>query len=111
MEEHEVRYENIMCDDADFVFVAFGTSARICQKAIELARAEGIKVGLLRPITLFPFPKKIIGDLTCHVKGFLSVEMSAGQMIEDIKLSVMDAGCNVPVEYFWEDGGYHPFTQ
>ncbi len=108
MEETEVRYEKIMCDDADFVLVAFGTSARICQKSVELARAEGLKVGLLRPITLFPFPKKIIAELTCHVKGFLSVEMSAGQMIEDIKLSVHEAGCNVPVEHFGRMGGIIP---
>ena len=58
MEEEEVRYEAIQCDDAEFVIVAFGTSARVCQKAVEIARAKGLKVGLLRPITLFPFPKK-----------------------------------------------------
>ena len=88
IEENEVRYEKINCEDADYAFVAYGTSARICQKAIELARAEGIKVGLMRPITLFPFPKKVVQEMTTRVKGILCVEMSAGQMVEDVMLSV-----------------------
>ncbi len=108
MEEEEVRFETIMCDDAEYIMVAFGTSARICQKSVEIAREQGIKVGLLRPITLFPFPKKEIAKLTCHVKGFLSVEMSAGQMVEDIKLAVHESGCNVRVEHFGRMGGIIP---
>ena len=60
LEENEVRYETIDCDDADYVIVAFGSSARICSATVEMARAEGLKVGLLRPITLYPFPKKAI---------------------------------------------------
>jgi len=88
MEENEVRYEAINCDDAEYIFVAYGSSARIAQKAMELARAKGIKVGLFRLITLFPFPKKQIEELADRVKGFLAVEMSAGQMIEDVKLAV-----------------------
>jgi 2-oxoglutarate/2-oxoacid ferredoxin oxidoreductase subunit alpha len=59
MIKDEVRYEEIMCDDAEYVLVAFGTSARICQKTVQLARAKGIKLGLLRPITLFPFPENL----------------------------------------------------
>lgn len=108
MEEDEVRYEAIQCDDADFIIVAFGTSARVCQKAIEIARAKGLKVGLLRPITLFPFPKKAIQELARKAKGFLSVEMSAGQMVEDIKLSVYEAGSNARVNHFGRMGGLIP---
>jgi 2-oxoglutarate/2-oxoacid ferredoxin oxidoreductase subunit alpha len=88
IEEKEVRYEEFMTDDADYLFVAYGTSARICQKALQLARAEGIKAGLLRPITLFPYPKKRLNELADRIKGMLSVEMSAGQMVEDVMLSV-----------------------
>ncbi len=108
MQEEEVRYEAIMCDDAEFIMVAFGTTARICQKSVELARAKGLKVGLLRPITLFPFPSKIIGELAEKAKGFLSVEMSAGQMVEDIRLAVYESGKNTRVEYFGRMGGIIP---
>jgi len=105
MEENEVRFEQIACEDADYVFVAFGTMARVCQKAVELARAEGIKAGLIRPITLFPFPKKIIKELATRVKGFISIEMSAGQMVEDVKLAVSG---KVPVEFYGRMGGIVP---
>lgn len=105
MQEDEVRFEAIQCDDADYIFVAFGLSARICQKSLTLAREKGIKVGLLRPITLFPFPEKQLADLSKKVKGMLVVEMNAGQMIEDVKLSV---NCNVKVEHFGRLGGIIP---
>lgn len=105
IEENEVRYEMIDCDDADYIFVAFGLSARICQKAIHLAREKGIKVGLFRPITLFPFPKQQIRELGNKIKGFLVVEMNAGQMIEDVQLSV---GCNIPIKHFGRFGGIIP---
>lgn len=108
IEKNEVRFETIMCEDAEYVLVAFGTSARICQKTIELARARGIRLGLLRPITLWPFPSDAIRQMTCKVKGFLSVEMSAGQMVEDVKLAVYNSGCTVPVEYFGRMGGILP---
>lgn len=108
IQENEVRYETFMCEDAEYVLVAFGTSSRICQKAIELGRAKGIKVGLLRPITLWPFPSEVIASMTCRVKGFLSVEMSAGQMVDDVKLAVFNSGCTVPVEYFGRMGGILP---
>ena len=88
IEDKEVRFEEFNIEDAEYLLVAYGTSARICQKAIQLARKEGIKVGLLRPITLFPFPKKRLFDLASGVKGMLAVEMSAGQMVEDVMLSV-----------------------
>jgi len=100
--ENEVRYEEFQCDDAEYLFVAYGTSARVCQKSVQLARQQGIKVGLLRPITLFPFPYEKIGALADRVKGVLSVEMSAGQMVEDVLLSVNG---KVPVFHFGRMGG------
>ena len=102
LEENEVRYEEIGCDDADYVIVAFGSSARICSATVEMARAEGLKVGLLRPITLYPFPTRPIAELAARVKGFLSVELNAGQMVEDVRLAVNGA---VPVEHYGRQGG------
>lgn len=102
MEENEVRYEEVNCEDAEYIFVAYGTSARICLKSIQLARAKGIKVGLLRPITLFPFPKKPIAAIASKVKGILVVELSAGQMVEDVRLAVNG---KVKVEHFGRMGG------
>lgn len=103
MEENEVRYEAIECDDADYVIVAFGSSARICSATVEIARAEGLKVGLLRPITLYPFPKKPLAELAARgVKGFLSAELNAGQMVEDVRLAVNGAA---PVEHYGRQGG------
>jgi 2-oxoglutarate/2-oxoacid ferredoxin oxidoreductase subunit alpha len=100
--ENEVRYEEFQCDDAEYLFVAYGTSARVCQKSVQLAREHGIKAGLLRPITLFPFPTKRISELANRVKGMLSVEMSAGQMVEDVQLAVNG---KVPVYHFGRMGG------
>ncbi len=105
IEAAEVRYETIQCDDAEYIFVAYGTSARICQKSIQLLRAKGIKIGLVRPITLWPFPQAYLHDLSGRLKGILSVEMSAGQMVEDIKLSVEG---KVPVFHFGRMGGIVP---
>ncbi|MBI9032858.1 MAG: 3-methyl-2-oxobutanoate dehydrogenase subunit VorB [Bacteroidales bacterium] len=105
IEENEVRFEKIMCDDADYLFVAYGTSSRICQKSIQIAREKGIKVGLLRPITLWPYPGKELNALADQVKGMLSVEMSAGQMVEDVKLSV-EGKCKVA--HFGRFGGMIP---
>lgn len=103
IEQDEVRYEMLDCEDAEYIIVAYGSSARIAQKSIQLARKEGIKVGMLRPITLWPFPKKQINDLVEKgIKGFLSVEMSAGQMVEDVNLVV---GGRVKVEHFGRYGG------
>jgi 2-oxoglutarate ferredoxin oxidoreductase subunit alpha len=100
--EKEARWETIDTDNAEYLFVAYGTSARICLKAMQLLREKGIKAGLLRPITLFPFPSKVLVELAGKVKGILSVEMSAGQMVEDIKLFVEG---RVPVEHFGRMGG------
>lgn len=105
IEENEVRFEKIMCDDAEFMLVAYGSSARICQKAVEIAREQGIKVGLLRPITLFPYPTKAIQAMLGQLKGILSVEMSAGQMVEDVRLA---ANGKVQVEHFGRLGGMIP---
>jgi 2-oxoglutarate ferredoxin oxidoreductase subunit alpha len=105
MEQKEVLYEEIQCEDADYLLVAFGLSARICQKALDIARAKGIKVGLFRPITLFPFPAMEISNVGNRVKGILVVEMNAGQMIEDVKLSV---GCKVKIEHYGRFGGIIP---
>jgi 2-oxoglutarate ferredoxin oxidoreductase subunit alpha len=100
--DKEVRYEEFQCEDAEYLFVAYGTSARVCQKSVQLAREQGIKAGLLRPITLFPFPSKRINELADKVKLMLSVEMSAGQMVEDVLLSVNG---KVPVYHFGRMGG------
>jgi len=105
IQENEVRFEAIDCDDADYVIVAFGSAARVCQKTVQLARAKGHKVGLLRPITLFPFPTEEIKKMAGRVKGFLSVEMNAGQMVEDVRLAVNG---RVPVEYYGRMGGIIP---
>jgi 2-oxoglutarate ferredoxin oxidoreductase subunit alpha len=105
IEEKEVRYEEVQCADADYLLVAFGSAARICMKTIELAREEGIKVGLLRPITLWPFPMKELRRYADQVKGMLSVELNAGQMVEDVRLAVNGA---VPVQHYGRMGGIIP---
>lgn len=103
IEKNEVRFEEINTEDADYILVAFGSSARICQKVIQLAKEEGIKVGLVRPITLWPFPYKVLSDLAAKgSKGFLVVELNAGQMIEDVRLAVEG---RAPVEHYGRMGG------
>lgn len=102
---NEVRFENIQCDDAEYILVAYGSSSRICQKTVNMAREKGIKVGLLRPITLFPFPTSEVAKYADRVKGFLTVELSAGQMVEDVKLA---AGKGVKVEFYGRVGGMIP---
>lgn len=105
IEEQEVRFEKINCDDADIILTAFGLVARICQKAASLAREKGIKVGVFRPITLFPFPYDEVSKLADHAKGFLDVEMNAGQMVEDIRLGVNG---KARVEFHGRMGGVVP---
>lgn len=102
IEQNEVRYQAIETNDAEYVLVAYGTSARVCQKVVEDARAEGHKVGLIRPITLFPFPNQVIADAAGKAKAMLTVEMSAGQMVEDVRLA---ANGRCPVEHFGRYGG------
>jgi 2-oxoglutarate ferredoxin oxidoreductase subunit alpha len=105
MEQEEVRYEEVNCDDADYILVAFGSMARVCQKTVEIAREEGIKLGLLRPITLFPFPVDVVHGYTNRIKGMLCVEMNAGQMIEDVRLAVNG---KISVQHFGRLGGIVP---
>lgn len=106
IKEKEVRYETIQLDDeADIMIVAFGSAARIAEKAIEIAREQGIKAGLFRPITLWPFPEKEIAQAIHGKRGVLVVEINAGQMIEDVRLAVNG---EVPVEHFGRLGGIVP---
>ena len=101
----EVRYEMQDCEDADYIIVAFGSAARIAQKAIEIARGEGIKVGLFRPITLWPFPSEQVDNVARGKKGVLVAEINAGQMVEDVRLAING---KEPVEYFGRLGGIVP---
>lgn len=106
IKEKEVRYETIQLDDeADIMIVAFGSAARIAEKAIEIAREQGIKAGLFRPITLWPFPEKEIAQAVHGKRGVLVVEINAGQMIEDVRLAVNG---EVTVEHFGRLGGIVP---
>lgn len=105
MEEEDVRFETYMCEDADHLLVAYGCMARICENTIDLARKDGIKLGLLRPITLYPFPTKEIDRLVPQLKSIMSVELSAGQMVEDVRLTVNG---RVPVNFFGRLGGIVP---
>jgi len=105
LEEHEVRYELLQMNDADYALVAFGLTSRICQKTMELAREKGLRVGLIRPITLFPFPSRIIKTLAERVEAFLTVEMNAGQMVEDVRLAVEGKR---PVHFTGRMGGMIP---
>ncbi len=102
IERREVRYESYQVDEAAFVIVAYGTAARIAKGAVKRAREKGLRIGLLRPITLWPFPSKVLRQLAEQVEGFLVFEMSMGQMLEDVKLAVEGAA---PVEFYGRPGG------
>ena len=102
----EVRYKEYFLDDAKFVVIGFGTAGRVSLSAVRSAREKGVKVGLLRPVTLNPFPQQAIEQLAGRVSGFLVVEMNAGQMLEDVRLSVKG---RVPVEFYGRLGGVVPF--
>ena len=101
----ETKYEEYKCDDADIVIVAYGITSRICKTAIAAARAKGIKVGLLRPITLYPYPKKPLLKLADSAKHFLVVELNMGQMVDDVKVATE---CRKPVTFFGRTGGVIP---
>ena len=103
--DNEVRYEATGCEDADYLIVSFGSAARISEKAIELARKEGLKVGLFRPITLWPFPSQQIAEAARGKKGVLVVEINAGQMVEDVRLAING---EEKVEHFGRLGGIVP---
>ena len=104
---NEVRYKEYYLDDAEFVIVGFGTSGRVALSAVRAARAQGIKVGLLRPVTVSPFPSKVIEELTARTQAFLVVEMNMGQMLEDVQLAVRG---RVPVQFYGRPGGVVPFA-
>ena len=105
IKENEVRFEATDCEDADYVIVAFGSASRIAQKAVEIAAEEHIKVGLFRPITLWPIPEKQIAEVAKGKKGILVAEINAGQMVQDVRLAINGA---VPVEHFGRLGGIVP---
>ena len=105
IQKNEVRFEEIYTDDSEYLFVAYGLTARICHKAADIARDKGIKIGLLRPITLFPFPNDRINQLADKIKLMLTVELNSGQMVEDVRLSVNG---KVPVEFYGRLGGMLP---
>jgi 2-oxoglutarate ferredoxin oxidoreductase subunit alpha len=110
---NETRYEDTDCADADLVLVAYGTSARVCLGARMLAEKEGVKLGIFRPITVWPFPYKALAKLAAKGKSFLTVEMSMGQLVEDVKLSVFEAvsangGGASKVHFLGRTGGIIP---
>jgi len=105
IKQNEARAEEYLTDDAEIIIVAYGAMARIARSAVNTARAEGIKVGLIRPITLWPFPEKTIAKYANKANSFLTVEMSMGQMIDDVKLAI---SCKKPVEFFGHTGGVVP---
>ena len=98
-------WEEYMMEDAEYCVVAFGIASRVAKNAVVAARKEGIKVGLIRPITLWPFPKKALEKAAEQVKGFVCVELNMGQMIEDVKLYT---GCKKPVGLCNRCGGMIP---
>jgi 2-oxoglutarate ferredoxin oxidoreductase subunit alpha len=102
----EVRYKEYFLDDAEYVIVGFGTAGRVALSAVRAARQQGIRVGLLRPITVSPFPYQIIEQLAGRVSGFLVTEMNAGQMLEDVRLAVKG---RAPIQFYGRLGGVVPF--
>jgi 2-oxoglutarate ferredoxin oxidoreductase subunit alpha len=106
VEKHEVRYKEAFMDDAEIAIIGFGTAGRVASSAIRDARAEGIKVGLFRPITLAPFPKDKIEAISKRVQRILVVEMNSGMMLEDINALVQG---RIPVEFYGRMGGVTPF--
>ncbi len=108
MEKHEVRSELVNCDNADVIMVAYGTTSRIVRTAIEQCERVGIRAGLLRPITLYPYPYKAFDEVIDIPKAFLCVEMSMGQMLDDVKIAV--AG-RKPVHFYGRTGGNVPMPE
>jgi len=107
IEKNEIRYKEYYLDDAEFVVVGFGTAGRVALSAVRTARQLGIKVGLLRPITLSPFPFDVLDELSKRAQGFLVVEMNMGQMLNDVQLAAKN---RVPVEFYGRPGGIVPFA-
>ena len=105
MEREEIRFQTINVEDADYIFTGFGLGSRIAMKSMEVAREKGYKVGLIRPITVYPFPYEIYKEIAPKVKGILDVELNAGQMLEDVRLAVGD---KTRVEFYGRMGGMIP---
>ena len=105
VKEQEQRAEEYLCQDADLVLVAYGASARVARSAVTKARQQGYKVGLVRPISLWPFPVEALNRAAAQAKSFLVVEMSMGQMVEDVKLAIQ---CKIPVHFYGRTGGMIP---
>lgn len=108
IEENETEWEEVGTDDADIVLVSFGSTARNVKTAAKICREKGLKVGVLRPITLFPFPSKRLNELADKVKKFITVEVNMGQMVNDVKLAVNG---KVPVELIHKGVGMPPFPE
>jgi 2-oxoglutarate/2-oxoacid ferredoxin oxidoreductase subunit alpha len=102
IENKEVKVETNNTEDAEYIFTGFGLGARICKKAAEISRAKGYKIGVVRPLTVWPFPSAVYRELAGKVKGILDVEMNAGQMVEDVRLAVGD---KTRVEFYGRMGG------
>jgi pyruvate/2-oxoacid:ferredoxin oxidoreductase alpha subunit len=105
MEANEVRYEEYRMDDADLVLIGYGIVSRVLKSAVDALRSDGKRVGLLRPITLFPFPSEVLADAASRAGDFLVVEMSNGQMLDDVRLAVAD---KLPVHFYNRMGGVVP---
>ncbi|MBN2572175.1 MAG: 3-methyl-2-oxobutanoate dehydrogenase subunit VorB [Ignavibacteriales bacterium] len=105
IEKNEIRVETINCEGADYIFTSFGLTSRICIKAAQLAKEKGIKIGIIRPITVYPFPYETYAKYADKVKGFFDVEMNAGQMLEDVKLGVLG---KAPIKFHGRMGGMVP---
>ena len=106
VEANEVRYKGYYLDDAEYVVVGYGTAGRIALTSVRAAREKGIKVGLLRPITVSPFPSKVLDDLADRAKGFLVVEMNNGQMLDDVNAIVAK---RAPIHFYGRMGGMVPY--
>jgi 2-oxoglutarate ferredoxin oxidoreductase subunit alpha len=105
IEQNEIRYETYLLDDAEMVVVAYGTSARIARGAIKRLRQENLRVGMIRPITLWPFPAKIIQETASRIRDFFVFEMSAGQLVEDVRLALEGRG---HIHFYGRPGGVIP---
>ncbi len=106
VQANEIRYKEYFLDDAEYAVIGFGSAGRVALSAVRAARAEGIRVGLLRPITVSPYPYEVVANLAARVKGILVVEMNSGQMLEDVRLAVQNRS---PIEFYARLGGVMPF--
>ncbi|WP_261179276.1 transketolase C-terminal domain-containing protein [Anaerobacillus sp. CMMVII] len=105
IKQNEARFDTYRTEDAEYFVVAYGTVSRICKNVIDAARKQGIKVGMIRPITLWPFPEQPFVEYRELAKSFLTVEMNTGQMVEDVRLAVNG---RAPVSFFGRTGGVIP---